>query len=850
MSSAFDGSIHEVFSALSYGAALVLSSSADPFAQLQESTAAIFTPSIAKVLDPRDYPGLRTVYLVGEPVPQHVCDVWSSEKTLYNMYGPTEATCGATIQRLRPGARVNIGPLNLTTRIYILDRNQQLLPPGVIGEIYLAGVQVARGYIGQPELTAERFLPDTICKRPDETMYRTGDRGYFNYLGELECLGRHDRQIKLRGFRLDMNDLEIRIAQAVPEATAVAVCPNEDHLVMMIQPETLNAASIRSRIIKILPIHAIPRHIMPVSKFPITSAGKIDYKGIVSGCIPITQMIKVPVSTSEVALAQIWREILGLPNDIAIDRDSNFISLGGHSIMQLRLAGKLRAHYGANIPLSAIVCSANLAELAQSLKMVSTKMRSHASRQPKSLGRSRVSPIEQEWYEKYSLNVGSSAFNVTYACSIDLTKLNLDHLVASWNAVLARHAIFRSRYLPLKKGKGARRFYTKFPPQVIRVHSLNLWREVNRPFQLGRQFPIRIIISKDVMLASMSHIIADLTTVQVLLKEVTQMYHGQGLPPISHGYADTTQWSSPVVPSQKTWWSDYLRGAEKSKYSIPHVNLTKRSTYHGKSHLLKLETLLSSNLISFSETQTITLHQLGLGAVALALQPNSPQTDIVLGGPYLNRQQEDMETVGLFLEPIPIRIRTPVYLPLFLDAPHTSSDSFIQHVQFCSQQALAHAMPWNQILSAVGEGSSTHNPQEVGVLSSFPSHPLLDIMVTFHDQRSDGNTGTSMGLDISGLNPLITYTKGSKFALLVEFCALASSEGEGEGGVMLRLEYDTQCIPEESIHYVAKMIIRALEGIIGVKREGEIKAGLREISLEGKGLVEEKRWFGRQVAEI
>lgn len=256
MSPAFDGSIHEIFSALSYGATLVLTDGIDPFAHIRKSTASLLTPSVAKILEPRDFPNLKTLYVVGEPVPQYVNDLWSKHVNLYNMYGPTEATCGATIQKLSPGRKVTIGPPNPTTRIYILDRNQQLVPPGVIGEIYCAGVQVARGYVGRPELTAEKFLPDTIEKRPGEMMYRTGDRGFFNHDGEVECLGRNDRQIKLRGYRTDLNDIEMRVAQGIPECTAVAICQKDDYLVAMIQPETLDMSDVRARVMKTVPIHA------------------------------------------------------------------------------------------------------------------------------------------------------------------------------------------------------------------------------------------------------------------------------------------------------------------------------------------------------------------------------------------------------------------------------------------------------------------------------------------------------------------------------------------------------------------------------------------------------------------
>ncbi|KAK8905360.1 hypothetical protein QC760_006547 [Botrytis cinerea] len=439
MSPAFDGSIHEIFSALSYGATIVLADGIHPFSHLEKSTAAILTPSIANILDPEDFPMLRNVYLVGEPVPQHVNDVWSSVKNLYNMYGPTEATCGATIKRLLPGKPVNIGAPNPTTRVYILDRNQQLLPPGVIGEIYLAGVQVARGYIGMPQMSAERFLPDTICNRQGEMMYRTGDRGYFNRAGEVECLGRNDRQIKLRGFRLDLNDLEIRVAEALPECSGIAICQKGDYLVAMVQPETLDIAKVRAKVTQVLPVHAVPRVFMAVEKFPMTPAGKLDYKAITNMTLAEKESTPKKIeSSTEVRVAEAWKELLGLESNVEITRDSEFVSLGGHSVMQLRLASKLSEIFHVRMTVSHIMQSANLLEMAKIIENL------RAQTQPTDvddalvpLGKYRVSPIEREWWEKYRLNVGSSSFNVTYACAVDTSVVDTDKLISAWNTEIS-----------------------------------------------------------------------------------------------------------------------------------------------------------------------------------------------------------------------------------------------------------------------------------------------------------------------------------------------------------------------------------------------------------------------------
>ncbi|KAF5852348.1 hypothetical protein GGP41_007779 [Bipolaris sorokiniana] len=219
MSPAFDGSIHEIFSALCYGATLVLrdpATSADPFDVLRLVSSAIMTPSVACCLSPADFANLETVYLVGEQVSHPVVDKWAARgRKLYNMYGPTEGTGGATITRLQPTQPVTIGHPNPTSRLYILGRNGCLLPQGAVGEIYIAGVQIALGYANLPDHTATRFVPDTIYS-----------------------------------------------------------------LVAMIQPATVSQDAVKTAMLQILPKPAVPSAIACVDVFPLTRAGKVDAQAI------------------------------------------------------------------------------------------------------------------------------------------------------------------------------------------------------------------------------------------------------------------------------------------------------------------------------------------------------------------------------------------------------------------------------------------------------------------------------------------------------------------------------------------------------------------------------------------
>lgn len=167
------------------------------------------------------YIDMRMVYFVGEPVSQNINDRWTRHTTVYNMYGPTEATCGTTIKGLATGERVTVGKPATSTRIYILDSRQYLLRPGVVGEICLAGIQVSEGYIGQLVETAEYFMRDPFSRDPAERMYRTGDYGYWDQAKEIVYVGRKDRQSKLRGFRVDLDEIEVKMLKADPTVTAL-----------------------------------------------------------------------------------------------------------------------------------------------------------------------------------------------------------------------------------------------------------------------------------------------------------------------------------------------------------------------------------------------------------------------------------------------------------------------------------------------------------------------------------------------------------------------------------------------------------------------------------------------------
>ncbi|KAH6666328.1 BcNRPS1, nonribosomal peptide synthetase [Halenospora varia] len=803
MSPAFDGSIHEIFSALSYGATLVLPPSDNLLAPLSSVDSTILTPSLANVLDPKSFPRLKNVYLVGEPVSQTVCDTWSSCKSLYNMYGPTETTCGATIKRLQFGESVTVGRPNRSCRIYILNDSRQLLAPGVIGEIYIAGIQVARGYLGQDNETAKKFLPDTVNPSFRERMYATGDRGLWTNKGELALTGRNDRQIKLKGFRLDLNALEASAARAIPEATAIAITCQEDDLIAAFQSSGIEKSDVRARLSMALPSYAMPKHILVLERLPLTTAGKMDYKAIAASTIVQRSyhqnILHESLSMTEQKIANIWRGILQLDLGTPITQYSNFSALGGHSILQLRLAGELSKAFCRQIQMRRIIEWRNLRDYGKAIdNLLSSTTRFPMAASTYTIGEHDISPTEKGWWDKYKFGGCTTSFNVSLLYTFDPKTINRQQLRIAWNLTLARYPILRSRFLFDSKS-GVKKDSFESPPRAQRRKHFQSRREVNRPFILEKEHPIRVLISKKRILICASHIICDYTALRVLLKDVSDLYSGGSLEPIDRFYKDTL-WKSPsAYETQNIFWRTYLAGIPDLQ--IPHLNNPLKCSCQGTSRIVQINSTLCRNLYAFTRQHNFTTHQIALAAVGLALQPSSHTVDLVLGSPWLNRSPEDLNTVGLFLEPLPMRV---TYTP---STATESSEQFLRSVQRSSQSAIANAMPWPHLLSALG------------ISAVLPHQPLFDVMVTFHDVPNEPL------LPIEGFHQHATWSEGSKFKLMCEFTGVL------EDKILLRLEYDNSCFTAIEVVRIEKRILKAIDSLVLKLTIAETRARMEDQGL-------------------
>jgi amino acid adenylation domain-containing protein len=314
------------------------------------------TPSLAELLvkecQSRDIE-LPSMLIGGEAMPT---ELWSTLAQYYqqhesfalNVYGPTECTVNSTFADIEVNSKPNIGRGLPNVSLYVMNNAQQLLPVGAKGELYIGGEGVTAGYINNPELNAASFIDSDEFGR----LYKSGDLVRWNHSGQLEFIGRSDFQVKLRGYRIELEEIE-NIALQHPIVDEVAVLVKDQQLVAYLVPDQAHESHIKSFLETRLPAYMVPSHIVMLAEMPVTANGKRDRKALLSIDVSTDTTTYLPPETKmELAVQAIWSELLGQDN---ISVDANFFEIGGHSLLGIRLASACRERLGVELPLKVLM---------------------------------------------------------------------------------------------------------------------------------------------------------------------------------------------------------------------------------------------------------------------------------------------------------------------------------------------------------------------------------------------------------------------------------------------------------------------------------------------------------------
>lgn len=352
----FDASIWQTFMALQAGAELFLASDEDRqsgislVTLLQKSKVEIadLPPSLLSVLPPDEVPELRTISTGGERVPGEVSDAWSPGRRFFNVYGPTETSVAVSMMKCERQFPQGppIGRAIANVQLYVLDENGGLAPPGCPGELYIGGAGVARGYLGQPELTAASFVPNPFAS--GQRLYKTGDWCRVLLDGNIEFIGRKDRQIQLRGFRIELNEIEA-VLQRHPDVAEAAVVRDNDQLAAYVVLQSKSDPNIRAFLRTQLPEYMIPRAIVPIDRLPRNISGKLDRAALPPINVPPEETTDAPQTPMAAEITRIWANLLKLdPAQIGVHQ--SFFKLGGHSLLAIQLLFQIKRTYDVEMP--------------------------------------------------------------------------------------------------------------------------------------------------------------------------------------------------------------------------------------------------------------------------------------------------------------------------------------------------------------------------------------------------------------------------------------------------------------------------------------------------------------------
>ncbi len=382
----FDAIVSEIFKTLLTGATLCLATAesllpVEPLLNLlrtQSITMVTLPPSVWAVLPGESLPALHTAISAGEPCSAEIAAAWGAEgRRFLNAYGPTEVTVCATISECLDGScRPPIGRPIANTEVYVLDANLRPVPIGVVGELYVGGVGLARGYLRQPALTAERFVPHPFSGQPGARLYRTGDLARYWKDGNLEYLGRIDQQVKMRGFRIELGEIENALA-AHPAVRDVVVLVREDvpgdkRLVAYLVTEsgaTADVSQWRAWLSQKLPEYMLPAAFVLLPEFPLTPNGKVDRRALPAPDASRPQQGQAyvaPRDRLEQLLVDLWQPALGLKQ---VGVNDNFFDIGGNSIKGAILINRLQELLGEYVYVVAIFDAPTVAELADYLRI-------------------------------------------------------------------------------------------------------------------------------------------------------------------------------------------------------------------------------------------------------------------------------------------------------------------------------------------------------------------------------------------------------------------------------------------------------------------------------------------------
>ncbi len=710
----FDVSFQEIFSTWWAGGTLVLVSEdvrRDPpaLARLlaEQRIERLFLPFVAlqqlalaaiAALEDGLPSSLREVMSAGEQlyVTPQVAELFSRlpGAELHNHYGPSETHAVTWLDLQGDPARwperPPIGvPLD-HARVFLLGVDLQPVPLGVAGEVWVGGAGLARGYLGRPRLTAERFLPDPFHWgegwKPGDRLYRTGDLARRRPDGVFEFLGRRDSQVKIRGHRIELFEVETALARHPAVQQAAAAVRGEasggrrlvGYVVLRGGVKPLTFGDIRAFLAESLPDPMVPTAWAFLDTLPLTPTGKLDRRALAriepqEGATGDGEPFVGPRNPAEELLATVWIDVLGVARVGALD---DFFQLGGHSLLATQVASRIREEFGVDLPLRRIFEASTLAAMAAAILDVEGAPSAPPIRRVPRTGDLPLSFAQERLWVLDRLQAGGSAYNIPLVLTAE-GSLDPKRLAVVLSEVVRRHEVLRTVFAE-RDGSPVQVVLPAAPVPLPVVDLTGMMEEkpeeaqrlaeeeAVRPFDLAagpllRAVVVKLAPERSLVLLNLHHIVTDGWSMGVLVREVNALYAGRTLPGLAVQYADFAVWqrrwlSGEVLERQIAWWRERLRGAPAALELPADHPRPPVQTQRGAEHRFELDPALFRRVLALAREEGVTPFMVLAGGLFALLSRLTGQSDVPIGSPIANRNRIETEgLIGFFVNTLVLR---------------------------------------------------------------------------------------------------------------------------------------------------------------------------------------------------